>query len=41
MQAARLISVSEYLSTSYRPDCDYVEGRIVERKVGEKDHSKL
>ena len=41
MQAATPISVSEYLSTSYRPDCDYVDGRIVERNVGEKDHSKL
>ena len=41
MQAATLISVSEYLSTSYRPDCDYVDGKIVERNVGEKDHSKL
>src|SRR5260221_2162374 len=41
MQAATLISVSEYLSTTYRPDCDYVDGRIVERNVGEKDHSKL
>ena len=41
MQAATPISVSEYLSTSYRPDCDYVDGVIVERNVGEKDHSKL
>jgi Uma2 family endonuclease len=41
MQAATLISVSEYLSTSYRPDCDYVDGVIVERNVGEKDNSKL
>ncbi len=32
--------MSEYLSTSYRPDCDYVDGVIVERNVGEKDHSK-
>jgi Uma2 family endonuclease len=29
------------LSTNYRPDCDYVDGRIVERNVGEKDHSRL
>jgi len=41
MQAATLISVSEYLSTTYRPDCDYVDGKIVERNVGEKDHSRL
>jgi Uma2 family endonuclease len=41
MQAATLVSVSEYLSTTYRPDCDYVDGVIVERNLGEKDHSKL
>ena len=36
MQAAAPISVSEYLSTSYRPDCDYVDEVIVERNVGER-----
>jgi len=38
---ATLISVEEYLATSYRPDCDYVDGRIEERNVGEWDHGKL
>src|ERR1700744_5009601 len=33
------ISVEEYLDTSYRPDCDYVNGEIEERNVGEKDHA--
>jgi len=32
--------VAEYLSTSYSPDCDYVDGVLVERNVGEKDHSR-
>jgi Uma2 family endonuclease len=32
------VSVREYLSTSYRPDCDYVDGRIEERNVGEFEH---
>jgi Uma2 family endonuclease len=41
MQAGTLISVDEYLNTSYSPDCDYVDGRILERNVGERDHSKL
>jgi Uma2 family endonuclease len=41
MAARTLISVEEYLSTSYRPDCDYVDGEVVERNVGEKDHSSL
>jgi len=36
-----LISVEKYLATSYRPDCDYVDGRIEERNVGEWDHSRL
>lgn len=41
MPTAALISVEEYLSTSYRPDCDFVEGEVLERNVGTKDHSKL
>lgn len=35
------VSLREYLRTSYSPDCEYVDGRIVERCVGEKDHSLL
>lgn len=33
--------VHEYLHTAYRPDVDYVDGRLVERHVGEKSHGKL
>jgi Uma2 family endonuclease len=33
-----LVSVREYLTTSYRPDCEYVDGRIEERNLGEYDH---
>lgn len=36
---ATLISVEEYLATSYQPDCDYVDGCIEERNLGEFDHS--
>ncbi|MBZ5723370.1 MAG: Uma2 family endonuclease [Acidobacteriia bacterium] len=36
-----LIAVEEYLHTAYRPDCDFVDGIIEERNVGEKDHAKL
>ncbi len=36
-----LISVEEYLHTSYRPDCDYVDGRVEERNVGEYEHSRV
>ena len=41
MASRTLISVEEYLRTSYRPDCDYVDGEVLERNVGEKDHSSL
>jgi Uma2 family endonuclease len=35
------VTVEEYLLTSYEPDCDYVDGRIEERNVGEYDHGYL
>lgn len=41
MATGTLISVAEYLATSYRPDCDYVDGRTEERNLGEFDHSRL
>jgi|SRR5579871_910247 len=41
MASRTLASVEEYLRTSYRPDCDYIDGEIVERNVGELDHSDL
>jgi len=36
-----VISVEKYLSKSYRPDRDYVDGRVEERNWGELDHSLL
>ena len=33
------VAVEEYLRTVYRPDCDYVDGVIEERKAGERDHA--
>ncbi len=41
MSTAALVSMQEYLGTSYRPDCDYVDGALINRNVGQKDHSKL
>ncbi|MEP7354583.1 MAG: Uma2 family endonuclease [Acidobacteriota bacterium] len=41
MATATLISVDEYLKTTYRPDCDYVDGEVLERSLGEQDHSDL
>src|ERR1700730_17208603 len=35
------VSLKEYLHTDYEPDCDYVDGVLVDRNAGEKDHSKL
>jgi len=40
MAASTQISVEEYLRTTYRPDCDYVDGEVRERNVGERDHSE-
>src|SRR5271165_2986345 len=34
-----LVPVEEYLSTSYDPDCEYVDGQLVERNVGDILHS--
>jgi Uma2 family endonuclease len=39
--AASVISVEEYLSQTYEPDCDYVDGQLEERNLGETDHSWL
>jgi Uma2 family endonuclease len=36
---ATLISVEEYLKTSADPDCEYVDGIVEERSVGEYDHA--
>lgn len=41
MSATTGVSLEEYLATSYRPDCDYLEGELLERNVGEWDHSRL
>lgn len=42
MPAAReLTSVDEYLTTVYEPDCDYVDGEVLERNMAEWDHGEL
>ena len=41
MSTVTLVPLSEYLETSYRPDCDYLEGELLERNVGEWDHSRF
>jgi Uma2 family endonuclease len=39
MAADTLISVEEYLHTSYSPDMEYVDGVLVDRNGGEWQHS--
>ncbi len=36
-----LLSLEEYLHTTYRPDCDFVDDHIEERNLGELQHSLL
>jgi Uma2 family endonuclease len=37
----RMMSVEEYLRTSFEPDADFVDGVIEERNLGEWDHAGL
>lgn len=41
MASATIVPVSEYLSTTYRPDCDYIDGEVQERNLGEREHALL
>ena len=41
MSVANLISLEEYLRTSYKPDREYRDGVLVDRSVGNRKHSKL
>jgi Uma2 family endonuclease len=41
MATSALVPVSEYLKTMCHPDCDYVDGEVQERNLGEQDHSDL
>lgn len=39
--ATTAVPLATYLHTSYRPDCDYIDGALEERNVGEWDHARL
>src|SRR5580658_7434844 len=41
MATAALIPLAEYLSTVYEPDCDYIDGQLEERNLGERPHATL
>ncbi len=38
MTTATLVPVEEYLRTDYEPDCDYIDGELEERNMGEQQH---
>src|SRR5271168_5140175 len=39
MTTTTQVSLEEYLTTSYEPDVDYLDGELEERNVGEYDHN--
>jgi Uma2 family endonuclease len=41
MASGTLVSEAEYLASVYRPDCEYVDGEVLERNLGETDHGSL
>jgi Uma2 family endonuclease len=41
METRALVPVEEYLTTDYEPDCDYVDGELIERNMGERGHSEV
>ncbi|MGD0797599.1 MAG: hypothetical protein ABR910_07730 [Acidobacteriaceae bacterium] len=40
-RAPATMTVDQYLSSMFHPDCDFVDGRIEERNVGEYEHSRV
>lgn len=41
MAAQTLLSIGEYLETSYRPDREYIDGEVRERNVGKWEHARV
>ncbi len=41
MAVALQVPIAEYLCTSYQPNCEYIEGEILERKTGKWEHSRV
>ena len=41
MATSTVVPLSEYLHTMYHPDCDWVDGELRERHVGEGSHSTV
>ncbi len=36
-----MIAIEEYVTTSYEPECEFVDGELVERNCGDLDHSRF
>ena len=41
MSTTTSVPASEYMATSYRPDVELLDGELIERNMGEYDHSNL
>ena len=41
MATAVQIPLLEYLETSYRPDVEYIDGELKEKKMGQYEHSRI
>ncbi len=41
MATATQITIAEYLTASYRPDCDLIDGEVQERNVGKREHARV
>lgn len=41
MATATHLPLEQYLATSYHPDCDYIDGEVEERNLGEREHARL
>jgi hypothetical protein len=41
MATSVLIPLEQYLNTSYRPDREYIDGEVVERKMGKFEHGRV
>jgi Uma2 family endonuclease len=41
MSTVVTVPLQEYLDTIYRPDREYIDGEVLERNLGELDHSRL
>jgi Uma2 family endonuclease len=41
MATTALISLAEYMQTTYRPDREYIDGEVRERNMGKRDHARI